>query len=381
MLTDLALGLAHHGIEVSVITSRQRYDDPSAHLSPLENVQGVTVYRVATPAFGRNRLIGRLIDYLGFYVAATWTLFRRVDSNSIIVAKTDPPLISIPATLVCKLRSARLINWLQDLFPEVAIALGIPGLQGWLGGLLQRWRNWSLQTADYNVVIGESMRLKLIEQGIVEPRIKVIHNWADGESIKPVPHEKNDLRKSWELSNKFIVGYSGNLGRAHEFETLLGAAEILRNENDIAFLFVGGGALSNQIKALAREKSLNNLLFKHYQPREMLSQSLGSADVHVAVLRPELEGLIVPSKYYGIAAAGRATLFIGDENGEIANILRNTDSGLTIPIGNPQQLANTIRSLKNSATCNRMGINARTGFENRYAYRIALEQWLKILKD
>ena len=376
ILSDLAFFLSKQKHEVTVITSRLRYDDLQDHLPPFEKIHGVTVYRVWTSRFGRHFLPGRAIDYFTFYLSAAWCLFRVADKNSIVIAKTDPPLISVVAGFIVGVRKTSFVNWLQDLFPEVAIALNVRGFGGLLGKWLVKIRNSSLNHADMNIVIGERMRERLISEGVETSKIQVIHNWADGTAIKPITNENNSLREEWGLEGKFVIGYSGNLGRAHEFKTIIDAAEKLKEEGDIVFLLIGGGAQVELVKEEARKQNLNNLIFKPYQPREMLNQSLGLPDVHLVVLRPEMEGLIVPSKFYGIAAAGKPTLFIGDTQGEIAEILRSSEAGMSVGSGDGETLATNIRELKNEPDkVNFLGANARKVFEKEVDIKIALEKW------
>ena len=122
------------GLEVHVVCSRQLYDDPDAVLLEHETVFGVEVHRVWTSRFGRNRLIGRAFDYTSFYLTGAARLLKLLRTNDVVVAKTDPPLISIVAAAIAKVRGARLINWLQDVFPEVASHLGANPLPRWLDG-------------------------------------------------------------------------------------------------------------------------------------------------------------------------------------------------------------------------------------------------------
>lgn len=377
MLSDLAFGLAKAGFDISVICSRQRYDDPNAKLPKNEVIDGVRVLRVSTPSFGRGNTLGRLLDYLGFYFTATWRLFKVTDKETVVIAKTDPPLISIPSAVVCKLRSATLVNWLQDLFPEVAIALKVRGTQGLIGTLLRRWRNWSLHAAAMNVAIGERMRQKLQDQHVVADEIRVIHNWADGKAIVPVRHAENPLREAWKLHHKYVVGYSGNFGRAHEFETILGAAKILQSTPDIVFLFIGAGAQLEKVRLTCESSGLTNTIFKNYQPRQYLHMSLGAADAHLVVLKPELEGLIVPSKYYGIAAAGRAVLFVGDRHGEVARLLKEAGNGSQVNPGDATALAKAIRDLRDAANPAPVG---REHFESGFTFEVALQQWTDMLR-
>ena len=244
------------------------------------------------------------------------------------------------------LRGARRVNWLQDVFPEVAAELGMGVARGVPGRAATWLRNRSLRKATANVAIGTRMRDRMAAQG-VEPRtIVVIPNWADGAAVTPVPRDANPLRAEWGLAGKFVVGYSGNMGRAHEFRTIVDAAAALREDRDIVFLFIGGGAQKEMIAAASAERGLANLLFKPYQPRERLAQSLGAADVHLVTLRPELEGLIVPSKFYGIAAAARPAICIGDPEGEIGSEIRAADCGRCVRQGDVAGLVAAIREMR-----------------------------------
>lgn len=404
LLSDLAFALARQGREICVVTSRQRYDDPEAVLPVCEKIAGVSVYRVWSTRFGRAKLLGRTLDYLSFYFGAAWTLARVANRNAIIVAKTDPPLISVVAAAVAKARGAMLINWLQDLFPEVAAGLllqsdrergGMSVRKRLLSGvlsMLQALRDWSLRRARYNVAIGELMRerlsasLQTVSSGTSRSEwrnsIRVIHNWADGEAIKPVAAAMNSLRKDWGIDKKFVIGYSGNMGRAHETETLLEAMELLRKDHGIVFLFIGGGAQLHNLKRLCESRQLPNALFKPYQPRENLQFSLSAADVHLIMLQERMEGLIVPSKFYGIAAAGRPSVYIGARDGEIAAILREVECGFTVQPADGAGLAETIRRLAaDPGLCKTLGNNARKVFKQRFEQRLALQAWSELLAD
>lgn len=226
MLYDLTRRLAREGIEVSVVCSRQRYDDPHANLPKYEIIEGVHVHRVRSTRFGRGGLVGRGCDYASFYPSAAFKLLEVVKTGDVVVAKTDPPLISVVAAAVAQWRGAKLINWLQDVFPEVASRLGHK-MPKWLDAYLARLRDRSLQFAQVNVAIGTRMQEYLLRRGIKAERIQVIENWADADSVESKPASDSQLRTRLGLQGKFVVGYSGNLGRAHEFETLLQAAVLL----------------------------------------------------------------------------------------------------------------------------------------------------------
>lgn len=380
ILSDLAFDLADSGVRVEVIASRLRYDNSGDPLPAEETVHGVRVHRVWTSRFGRDGLVGRAIDYSTFYATAMVTLWRSADRDSVVVVKTDPPLFSLFAAPVARIRGAIRVNWLQDLFPEVAAVLRVPLVKGRFLMLLRWLRNLTLSGAQVNVVLGERMKALVHAQGVEESRIRVIHNWADGDAIRPVPPGENRLRADWGLRDRFVVGYSGNFGRAHEFETIVRCAEALQDRPEIVFLFVGGGAQRAAVEQEALARNLDNVRFAPYQPRERLSESLGLADVHLVSLHPELEGMIVPSKFYGIAAAGRPAIFIGDGDGEIARILRQYDCGRSIAVGDPHSLAEAVAELwADRELCLRQGRNARKVAEQRFNRNIALQEWQSAL--
>jgi colanic acid biosynthesis glycosyl transferase WcaI len=176
ILSDLAFFLAGNGYEVCVVTSCQRYDDAAANLPLRAHVDGVEVHRVRTTRFGRDKLVGRALDYATFYLAAGWRLWRIARAGDVIVAKTDPPLISVVAAIVARRRGARLVNWVQDVFPEVAEALGVRALAGPQAGLLRRLRNGAFRSAAANVVLGERMATVVARAGAPAGRIRVIPN-------------------------------------------------------------------------------------------------------------------------------------------------------------------------------------------------------------
>jgi len=380
LLSDLAFHLAGLGDQVHVVTSRQRYEDPGACLLAEERVSGVSIHRVWTSRFGRNLPVGRVLDYVTFYLSAGWLLLRLAGTGDTVVAKTDPPLISVVAAVAARLRGARIVNWMQDVFPEAATALGVKGVGGWVGYLLQRCRDASLKRAVMNVALSEAMAAYLVERGAKRDRVCVIPNWADEEAIIPVPTERNRLRQQWGLAGKFVAGYSGNMGRAHEFETILDAIARLESEANIVFLFIGGGNQRVYLENEAVRRGLSHIQFKPYQPRELLAESLGAADVHLISLRSAAERFVVPSKFYGVAAAGRPVIYIGDRNGEIARTIRSSHCGATVQPQESAELASLLLTLRNDEGLRReWGRNARHMSEEKFSKKKLLSLWRETL--
>jgi colanic acid biosynthesis glycosyl transferase WcaI len=376
ILGDLAFHLAEAGFDVQVLTSRQIYDDPSRVLPAQETVRGVQAHRVWSTRFGRGRLLPRAVDYLTFYLSATAKLVSLADPDTIIIAETDPPLLSVPCALVARLKRSALVNWTQDLFPEIAESLHVPGI-ALVAPLLRKLRNVSLKQAHTNVVLGEGMAARLRAEGIAPDKIDVIHNWSPVEMAPPAAQSlPNPLRVEWQLGQKFVVGYSGNFGRAHDFATVLDAAAMLRDLPDVHFLFVGAGAQRTWVETRAKELGLTNISFQPYQPLDRLALSLTVPDVHLVSLKPELEGLIVPSKFYSVLAAGRPVLFVGDPSSEIAQRIDEAGCGRAFSVGAHAELAAAIRELaRQPEKIADMGTRAHALWAARFQRKQALEGW------
>ena len=162
LLSDLAFALSQQGVHVTVMTSRLRYDGGAALYRPSETVDGVEIHRVWTSRRGRSGLFGRGLDYGSFFLSSSWRLWRLARDADIIVAKTDPPLLSVLVAIIAKLRGARSINWLQDIFPDAAEALNVRDDVGRrVFRVMRLLRNWSLRAARANVVVGETMAAHL----------------------------------------------------------------------------------------------------------------------------------------------------------------------------------------------------------------------------
>jgi colanic acid biosynthesis glycosyl transferase WcaI len=381
ILSDLAFHLAGQGREVHVVASGQLYGQASARMAREETTAGVRIHRISTTRFGRTKLVGRMLDYISFYVSSFFKVASLAGRGDVVVAKTDPPLLSIPVGVAARLRGATVVNWLQDIFPEAAAVLGVPLVSGFFVRALARWRDVSLRRAAHNVVICEKMAERLTTRGLDSRQVTIVHNWSDDAQISPVRPSDNPLRGEWGLSDCFVVGYSGNLGRAHEWETLIQAAQGLRAARRLKFLFIGGGhRMAALHERIARIGLGDMFLFKPYQERRLLTYSLCVPDAHWVSLRPELEGLILPSKLYGAMAAGRPVIAISATDGDVAHIVRQANCGFVIQPGDAPGLERAISAMMNDrGLTERLGAAARRSLETRYRKTQSLAQWEMLL--
>jgi len=379
ILSDLLVNIEKKiDAEFYVVTSRNTYQNDT-QLKPFENYNNIHINRVWTTHFGRANLLGRAFDYLSFYISAFFYLLRLVSKGDVVIAKTDPPVISFVAYLVSRLKKAHLINWLQDLFPEVAGELGLIKKQSYLFNSLKKLKNISLKAAEVNVVIGEKMANLVESQGVDSKGIKVIRNWSVNDRVQYVLKENNHLISEWRLTGKFVICYSGNFGRAHEYEPIKKLITELTDER-VVFLFIGGGKYYDNIREYAESSSLKNVRFQPYQDKKDLNYSLSVADLHLISLLPSLEGLIVPSKFYGIASIGVPMLFIGQSDGEIGQVVQLKKCGFIAAPEDYKNIAEKVRGIMNNQDgLVDMSSNLSKLYEDDYQPGVAYQKWQEIL--
>lgn len=382
LMTELAQNLCEHGVEVTAVAARGRYNGGS--LPKYAKYKGIRIERTWATAYGKKHLYGRLADYATFYIAAFWKLLtmRRQD---VVMALTTPPLIGLIALIVARLRGMRFVALMEDVYPDVAVALGALSPDSRLAKLLDRLTREMLRRADRIIVLSDCMLDRIVAKAgpEVRQRADVIHNWADGEEIVPLEGQKirffRELEMA-ELSEKFIVLFSGNLGLVNEFTTVLEAARKLRNRKDVAFVFIGDGARAEEIRIFVCRHGLDNIHMLPYQPRESLRRSLASGDALLITLADGLAGLSVPSKTYSSLAAGRPLLFVGDQRSCVARMILSNECGATVASGESDRLAHIISGwATNRAGVAQLGQTARRLFERQFDRQVAVQGYLESL--
>ncbi|MBN1941791.1 MAG: glycosyltransferase family 4 protein [Phycisphaerae bacterium] len=357
LLADLADGLARRGHEVHVLSSRRAYGGGKT-VFPAESLRGeVHVHRVSACGFGRSGFPGRVADYLSFYLLAGRRAMQLPPMDACLCL-TTPPFIALVGCLLKRRRGAKLILWTMDLYPEIAAALGALKPAGGLYRRLAAVARRIYTTADAVISLGEVMTRRLQLAGAPAGRIATVHNWVPGEAVAYHPPAAGAA---------ITLMYSGNLGLGHELETALNAVAMLGDCPALRVRFVGGGKLRPKLQAMAKEMNLSNVEFAPPRPLAELSAGLAEGDVHLVSQRPGTQGLLVPSKTYGVLAAGRAVLYIGPADTETAQIVRSSGAGRMVPPGDAAGAADALRELIADADARkRMGLDARKYYEAHF---------------
>jgi glycosyltransferase involved in cell wall biosynthesis len=381
LATDLCEDLAAGGAEVTVVASAGAYVARAGAVRPplSERWRGVDILRVPATSLGRATIPRRLLDYASFYAGALAQALR-AGRPDVVIVLTTPPLLASLGVVLRLVRGARLVCWVQDVYPEIGVAFGVFPEHGLLTRALRLAARAIYQRADAVVALGEIMAERLVDAGAPHDRVHVIHNWADGRAIAPLARDANPFARELSLGDRFVVGYSGNFGRGHDLDAILQAARQLRDRRDIHWLFIGEGPRRDEVAAAIGRERLNARLLP-YQPRERLRETLSAPDVHLVTMRAGLEGLMVPSKLYGCLAAGRAVVFVGPQRTEAAQILADEQAGLTVAPGDPAALAAALVDLAGRpADVAAMGQRGRAAFARRFDRPIATASWSAVCR-
>ncbi|PWT74388.1 MAG: glycosyltransferase WbuB [Chloroflexi bacterium] len=379
LLTELAEDLVLKGESVTVITGNTAYTDRSSRLARHEYYKGIRILRVGFTRFGRTRTLGRLADYLSFWISAFVTAIRTKHQDCLVVL-SDPPLLSVLAAMVRIVKSVKTICWLQDVFPEIAVRAGVLP-EGLMTRCLRWLARWSLRQMDQVVVIGRCMERQILSEGVPSPSLARIPNWADGTHIKSLPKSKNEFLQQHNLENHFVVMYSGNHGVVHEFETLVALLRATRSVPELCFCFIGEGAWKKKLMDTARVESWSHIRFLPYQPKSLLQSTLSAADLHLVSLRNDMEGLSIPSKVYGALAAGRPVLFIGPRGSEPSALLSEAQCGFSVQPGDTQGAVQALLAVyKDRTLLEKQGQAARLYFSRRFDRNIATKTFHQVLQ-
>jgi colanic acid biosynthesis glycosyl transferase WcaI len=346
MLSDLACQLVRRGHHVTVVAARNGYDNPSVRFPSSEVWQGVNIIRIPSLNLGKKSKWRRAVSFTSFMMAGVIRLFF-LSRHDTVVALTSPPLISFIGALWARWKKAKLIFWVMDLNPDEAIAAG------WLrkGSLacrfLESCLQYSLKVSQRIVVLDRFMQDRLSAKKVGADKLVVIPPWPHEAQVKYDEFGRQTFRQDHGLTDAFVVMYSGNMSPLHPLDTLLSAAERLREEKSIRFVFVGGGSELGKVKMFAREKRLENVQCFPYQPLDRLSASLSAADLQTVVMGERFVGIIHPCKIYNILTLGCPFLYIGPVESHIIDLARQLpdDSAHICRPGDVDELVALIRQL------------------------------------
>lgn len=375
LLSQLCAALAGD-FDVTVITGKLAIPraDPGRTVH-----DGVEVVRVRSTAFDRSNLPLRALNYVTYLAGSLWRGLLATKPD-VVLCMTDPPVIADIALVVARRFRVPLVVVSQDVFPEIAVELKRLESKPLIGAL-RALIGFYLRRADRVIAIGETMRARLEEKGASRERITVIPNWVDTGAITPAAKD-NDWSREQGLADSFVVMHSGNVGHAQNLDALVRATTFLRDLDDLVVAVIGGGARRSALVELAERLETDDVRFFDYQPRELLSLTLSAADVHVVGLARGLAGYVVPSRLYGILAAGRPVIVAADAESETARVVLGERCGVVVPPGRPELLAQTIRAAHDGELdLAEMGRRAREYVVREADRLVAFDRYRSMLRE
>ena len=381
LIEELAVQLGKLGISVKVFTGQPGYAFKKDSAPLKERLDKILIRRSRTARLWNSRIRGKAINGVLFCVRSGLHLIKAAGRGDILLITTAPPFLQVLGYLANRCFGTPYVCLIYDLYPDVAVELKVVSAKNLL---VQTW-NWLNKKiwlqAQSIVVLSSTMKERVQAKcPEVKDKISVIHNWANPEWIIPIAKKDNWFAQKHDLVDKFTVMYSGNMGRCHEMDTIMSAAQQLREE-DIQFVFIGGGAKHQICVQQVNELNLPNCRFLPYQEKHILPHSLTACDLSLVSISSGMEGLVAPSKLYGILAAGRPVAAICEPHSYLKALLLDANCGATFDNGDAIGLAKFIHSLaQNRQLAINMGTAGRQYLESNFTPEIIALEYSNLLR-
>lgn len=380
LIQDLACFLSKKSIQVNVFTGQPGYAYNQKQAPILETSHNLKVKRSRTTQFWSQRIRGKTLNGIIFTVRASLYLIKNARQNNAVLLTTAPPFLSVIGYLINSLFKTKYTCLIYDLYPDAAIELGVINNDSLIAKLWHKINQITWQKSENIVVLSETMKQRLIvRHPTIASKISIIHNWADAEWIKPLPKQENWFACQHGFNKQFTVLYSGNLGRCHDLDTIIGAIKLLKQE-PIQFVFIGAGANHNLCRQTATELNLTNCIFLPYQDRTNLPYSLTACDLALVSIAPGLEGVVAPSKVYGIMAGGKAIAAICEPHSYLRQLIKDARCGESFNNNSSKELADFILNLAvHPEISENMGKAGRIYMQQNFTPQIIAQKYYNIL--
>lgn len=389
LLTELAREI-EDDFDITVIAAQPGYAGESkAKSSTFEEdyLGSIKVIRISLPKVDKNSKVSRVKYILSYFMLANIALLREKGTDVIFTISQPPILGGLIGTIGKFLKRSRHIYSIHDFNPEQAAAVAYTNNQ-LVFKVAKTVDNLNCRYADHILLVGRDMGETLSKRfdGRNVPDYTVISNWTEEDQITPLPKNNPEVENflmEHNLDDKFVVMYSGNLGLYYDLENIIQIADQFREEKNIVFLFIGEGAVKAKMQEYAHERGLENVLFLPYQPKEFIRYSLNAADVHLVVNQKGIKGVSVPSKIYGVMAAGKPVLGVLEQDSEVDRLISESGCGVRVE---PQDYAGIARSIEYLYQMDReqlkeMGLNGRSYLEKHLTKATSIDGYRNVLKS
>jgi glycosyltransferase involved in cell wall biosynthesis len=381
LIDELVRQLAQQGVDVDVFTGQPGYAFRTDEAPAVEYSDGIRIKRSRTSQMWPGRIRGKAMNGVFFALRAALHIIRGRRPTDVILVTTAPPFLPIVGYFANLFFKIPYVCLLYDLYPDIAIALNVLPKHHWLAKF---WQNLNIKIwrkAQGIIVLSPSMKQRIA--GIcpeVADKISVIHSWADPEAIVPMAKRENWFAWKHNLVKKFTILYSGNMGRCHDMDTILAAAEELKDE-PVQFVCIGGGAKRPDVMREVNRLGLSNFIFLPYQDKQVLPYSMTACDLSLVSVDAGMESLVAPSKLYPALAAGRPVAVICSKDSYLFEMIAEAECGGVFENGDGHGLAEFIRKLYSDRQLTQnMGKAARQYLRSHFTPKVISKQYLDVLR-
>ena len=380
LIQELARNLGENDVRVNIFTGQPGYAFEQEQAPDLEIENNLTIRRSRTAQMGSRRIRARALNGIIFTLRSAWAIFRNAHKNDAVLLTTAPPFLAIAGYLANLCLGTEYICLVYDLYPDAVVELGIISQNNLITKFWNFVNRKVWQRSKKIVVLSDTMKQRITDKHpLVADKISVIHNWADADWIKPLQKQQNWFARQHGIDRKFTILYSGNMGRCHDIDTILGAIKLLKDE-PVQFVFIGAGAKYEPSRQTIADLKLNNCTFLPYQDKANLPYSLTACDLALVSIASGLEGVVAPSKLYGIMAAGKAIAAICEPHSYLRQVVDDAGCGAYFDNNCSQQLADFIMTLANNPQlANDMGNAGRKYMVENFTPKIIARQYCEVL--
>jgi len=377
-LTRIAEGLAGT-FTTHALCGQPTYSSRGVRAPAREIRNGVDVHRVPSTTFDKNNLPLRAVNALTLTLAMFMIAVTKFRAGDAVLVVTNPPLLPFAMRLASALRGACCVLLVHDVYPDVLVVTGHLRPSGTRLRVMEWLTRRLYRSMSRVVVIGRDMASR-IQARVGATPMALIPNWADLEAVTPIDKRRSPVTVSLGLQEKFIVQYSGNMGRSHGLGVIVEAAAQLAGDPSIHFLLVGSGAQRHWLEEQVSARGLPNVTIRDPFPREQLNDVLAACDIAVVSLESGMAGVSVPSRMYNILAAGRPIIAVSDRNSDLAATVERDRVGWVVPPGDTHGLVTAILNARRQGDLMEMGRRARQVAERDYQYRDVVHAFVRLFE-
>lgn len=389
LIAELAVQLGRLGLPIQVFTGQPSYAFQTKSAPEIEHLGQVVIRRCTLlnttwlPPVVRTwfeQILGKAVNGLLFFLRSALHLLNASSRGEVLLLTTAPPFLPILGYLANLILGLPYACLLYDLYPDIAVELGLISADHWLVRLWDAINRRIWKRAQQIIVLSATMKNRVAAKcPEVTDKIGVIHSWADPAWILPIPKEHNWFAKQFNLVETFTVLYSGNMGRCHDMDTIFETVKLLQ-QKPIQFVFIGSGAKRQAFEFRAKKLGLKNCKFLPYQDKKNLPYSLTACDLSLVSVSQGMEGLVAPSKLYGALAAGRPVAIICESHSYLRGILNEADCGKALSNGDAVGLAAFILHLAtNPDLAKQMGKAGRDYMQSHFTPELIAKQYSQLL--